>query len=89
MDGRKGLVETLVSLIGPLEDPNPHQVLQNRILNTAPGLLGHLLPSPDRMPPELIISQTLWKDVVVPLVDVKLRPILTSLTELHTLCDLR
>ena len=83
------MVETLVSPIGPLKDPNPHQILQHRVLNTTPGLLGHLFPSPDRIPPELVISQALRQGVVMPLVDVKLRPIRTSLTKLHPLCDLK
>ena len=78
-----------VLLIGPLEDPNPHQVLQHQILDTSPGICGHLLSSPDQVPPELIIGQALRQSIIVPLVDVKLRPILTNLTELHTLCDLR
>ena len=83
------MVETLVSAVGPLEDPNAHQVLQNWILDTSPSVFGHLFARSDQIPPELIIGQTLRKGVVVPLVCVELQPILLSLPKLHTLCDLR
>ena len=69
-DSRKGLVETLVSTIFTLKDTNPHQVLQDWVPDTSPSIFSHLLPSPDRIAPELVIGQTLRQPVIMPLVDV-------------------
>ena len=59
-DGRKGLVETLVSVVGVLEDPYMHQVLQNWILDTSPNVFSHLLSSLDHIAPELHRVQLLF-----------------------------
>ena len=70
-DDRKGLVQTLVPLISALKDPNAHQVVKDRILNTSPHVFGHLLSHTDHIAPELIVGETLQEPVVVPMMNLE------------------
>ena len=82
-DCRHGLVETHIPPVLSFNNPDQHQVGKDWVIQLPPITLIHLLPSTNHISPQLVVSQTLFEDIIMPTIGVEDFLRRKSMTKLH------